>query len=308
MKVAEREIAVLPPTLTPPHTPASPADIVKSIISMPAAGPQDARTSELLAHAALGYDSAAADAQAEALCAKASRKLINPLLKLLRVYRLAVALAPIPIAAAALACGLDLDREGEEIAAGAALAALLAPIGAYLLVRLNFLAIHEADYERELLFDLDLGAERRTSAAQFMTLDKTACRTGLQDFAGRTRALIALTRRLDKSSALLAKDVRYLYRAVIVLVVVLAAGAAGMLGLRIANGAGPGVLWSAAGALVIVVLIFVLILWSARRHIAEILHLLAPPADAGDAFVVICARILGLIGEVISQNEFLRRV
>ena len=298
---------MLPPTQTPHATAASPADIVKSFISMPAPAPHDERTSDLLAHAVEGYDPAAADAQAEVLCAKANRKLIAPLMKLLRVYRLAVALAPVPIAAAALACGLDLDRESENLATGAALAALLAPIGAYLLVRLNFLAIHEADYERELLFDLDLGAERRTSAAQFMTLDKTVCRLGLQDFAGRTRALIALTRRLDKSSALLAKDVRYLYRAVVVLVIVLAVGAAVLLGLRAAHGADPGALWGAAGALVTGVLMFVLIAWSARRHIAEILALLAPPTESGDAFVLICARILGLIGEVVAQNAFLRR-
>jgi hypothetical protein len=273
----------------------------------PPPAPVDARTADLLARAAEAYDPAAADTQAEALCAKANRKLIGPLLKLLRVYRLAVALALAPLAAAALACGLDLDQEREDVAVGAALAALLAPVCAYLLVRLNFLAIHEADYERELLFDLDLGAERRTSAAEFMTLDPERCRHGLQDFAARTRALIALSRRLDKSSALLAKDVRYLYRAVIGLAVLLAVGGAALLGLRAAHGADAGVLWEAGGALAVVSLICGLILWSARRHIVQILTLLAPPAESGDAFVVICARILGLLGEVIAQNEFLRR-
>src|SRR5262249_3238784 len=161
----------------------------------------------------------------EALCAKANRKVINPLLKLLGVYRTAVALTLIPVAIAALASGLELDRQNQEAAVLTALVALLAPIAAYLLVRLNFLAIHEADYERELLLALDLGAERRTSAAEFMTLDKASCSHGLQDFAGRTRALIALTRQLDKRSALLAKDVRYLFRAVIAIIVVLAVGA-----------------------------------------------------------------------------------
>ena len=193
--------------------------ILKALVapgSPPPPAPPDTRTDELLARAVEDYDPVAADAQAEALDAKATRKVVGPLLRLLRLYRLAAALTLAPIAAAALACGLDLDREEEEWAVRVALAATFAPIATYLLVRLNFLAIHEADYERELLFDLDLGAERRTSAAEFMTLDPTRCRHGLQDFAGRTRALIALSRRLDKSAALLAKDVRYLYRAVIV--------------------------------------------------------------------------------------------
>ncbi|HWE44850.1 MAG TPA: hypothetical protein VG407_02390 [Caulobacteraceae bacterium] len=270
----------------------------------PPGGPADR---DLLARAAEGYDPAAADAQAEALCADANRKLINPLLKLLRAYRLAVALVLAPTAVAALACALPLDADDEKAAAGLALATTLAPIAAYLIVRLNFLAIHEADYERELLFKLDLGAERRTSAAEFMTLDPDACRRGLQDFAGRTRALIALTRRLDKSSALLAKDVRYLYRAVIALAALLAIGAMAMLGWRAAHHGDWTAIGEAMGAFGAVGLVLTLVLWSARKHIAELLHLLAPPSDSGDAFVVICARILGLLGEVISQNEFLRR-
>ena len=297
---------MLPPTPTPPFKPASPAELVKAILPLPAQA-QDARTAELLAHAAGAYDPAAAEAQSEALCGKANRKVIGPLMKLLAIYRRAVALALVPAGAAALACGLDLDRDGEPIAAGAALTALLAPVGAYLWVRLNFLAIHEADYERELLFALDLGAERRTAAAEFMTLDPHACRKGLQDFAGRTRVLIALTRRLDKSSALLAKDVRYLYRAVIAMALVFASAGVAMLALRAAHGADPAALWEAASVLAAVLLFSMLLLWSARKHIEELLKLLAPPAESGDSFVIICSRILGLLGEVIAQNEFLRR-
>ncbi|HEY3812268.1 MAG TPA: hypothetical protein VGL66_03510 [Caulobacteraceae bacterium] len=293
---------------TPRQDPMPAAQLLKTLMVPPGQPPQaDARIAELLARAAEGYDSAAANAQAEALDAKATRKVIAPLMRLLRIYRLAAALILAPMAAVALACGIDLDQEEEEFALGAVLAATLAPIGAYLSVRLNFLAIHEADYERELLFELDLGAERRTSAAEFMTLDPTACRHGLQDFAGRTRALISLSRRLDKSAALLAKDVRYLYRAVIAGAVVLAAASLGLVAWRAAHGGDATAMAARVGALALVAMLSALILWSARKHITEILHLLAPPSDSGDAFVVICARILGLLGEVIAQNEFLRR-
>jgi hypothetical protein len=210
------------------------------------------------------------------------------------------------VGAATAACGFLL-RGGGDLGPELALASLMAPMIAYLFVRLNFLAIHEADYERELLFDLDLGAERRRAAAEFMTLDRELCRRGLQDFAGRTRALISLTRTLDKSAALLAKDVRYLYRAV-----------ASVIGLCAVAGLSACV-WAALrrtpllaigealGALVVTVALSSLILWSARRHIEELLSLLAPPSENADAFVTICARILGLLGEVVSQNEFLRR-
>jgi hypothetical protein len=254
-----------------------------------------------------GYDPAAAEAQAEALCATANRKVIGPLMKLLGTYRLAVGLALLPVAVGAIVCGLDLSREDDEVAACAVLATALAPCVAYLLVRLNFLALHEADYERELLFALDLGAERRTSAAEFAILDTEACLHGLQDFAGRTRALIALTRRMDRNSALLAKDVRYLCRTVIVLVCLLAAGGAATLAWRAAHGADLQALAETAGALMTAILVGALILWSARKHIDELLTLLAPPADSGDAFVIICARILDLLREVIAQNDFLRK-